>query len=137
MANTEIVTSHGKKIKYYGLDAGVGIDNMPNKPDDVAIVQYLLVGYFRKAKVKPIGTMAVDGVFGAKTHYWSLFFSMLMLSEGHDILTEAGDFWPTNGNMYGSAIWYLNLSYRKVNPNAPADLQDDPGFPPMLRGKIK
>jgi hypothetical protein len=144
MANKESVIFNGKKVNFYSVDGAVGIGTTTNKPEDVALVQYLLLGYFRKASLKPLGSMAIDGVYGAKTHYWSLFFYLVVSGKDDFAFIEKGNFLPKTDARFGSSslssdmmMWQLNAYFRKTNPSAPNDLENDPGFPAILKGRIK
>lgn len=57
----------------YDVDRTVGYGAV-NESDDVLLVQFLLKRYFLRPKLKPLGTMILDGIFGPITHYWLLFF---------------------------------------------------------------
>lgn len=129
---------------FYDLDGPVGYaGKCQNLTGDVTLVQYLLAGYYAKCSGgKPLGRLAVDGSFGPMTHYWSIFFQ-LQVKQGDTDFVEMGNFLPSGASIFGGAaafykmIVQLNTKFREVNSALPEDLEKDPGFPVMLRGRIK
>lgn len=129
----------GKKdVIFYIITHRVGpLKGFPNDPSDVALIQYLLKGCMsRRDGFQPLGNLVVDGKYGPMTHHWSMVHH-----ECYD-LDEAeglGTFSSANALSLPpsqKAIINLNCVFRELNPGLPADLEKDPSFPPMLRGKL-
>lgn len=129
----------GKKdVIFYIVSKRVGpLKAFPNDPADVAVVQYLLKGCMSKRDgFRPLGNLAVDGVYGPMTHYWSMVHH-----ECYDLdeLEGLGSFSPASALSLPpsqKAIINLNIVFRELNPGLPGDLEKDPSFPPILRGKL-
>lgn len=72
-SRVQINTGKFAGVSIFDVDHTVGY-GATNRTDDVLLVQFLLKGYFRGHNTPPLGQLAVDGIFGPLTHYWSLFF---------------------------------------------------------------
>jgi hypothetical protein len=130
----------------YDLDGSVGYgQGCKNLKTDVALVQYLLAGYYAKASKKPLGKLIVDGQFGPITHYWSLFFQLdRRAKEADNDYIEMGNFLPISDGQFGSSIIsmekmivQLNCQFFSVNTHLIGSAEKDPAFPAILRGTIK
>lgn len=125
-----------------GITAGAA--RPPNQRDDVLLVQYFLQSIYKVAKLRPLGHLAVDGVYGPMTHYWSLFFMhhIELLSDGQtDIYEEGGNIVPfmRNSQRFSGAagrsmIFQLNYQFWKTHKGTFDHLErDEPTTPHELK----
>ncbi|HJQ58599.1 MAG TPA: hypothetical protein VJ890_16940 [Vineibacter sp.] len=133
----------------YDLSEPVGISGgratPPNKRDDVLLVQYFLQSIFKASRVRPLGHMSIDGIYGPMTHYWSLFFMHVVevLSDGQsNIREEAGNINPFTRNEHKfpigggdtSMIFQMNYQFWKLHKTTFAHLERDE---PTVPGELK
>lgn len=86
-----------------------------NSPDDVALVQFFLAGYFLTDQDRPLGKLSIDGKFGPMTHYWCLYFKDKMefgmkkiLSDSYNMITQ---YRSMGISALSSFMLFLNVQY--------------------------
>jgi hypothetical protein len=75
MGFTDILPESDELPVFYNVTHAVG-QNAPNVPNDVKLVQYLLMAYYEKAGNPPPGKMSVSGYCEPVTMRWILDFQM-------------------------------------------------------------
>jgi hypothetical protein len=75
MGFIDTLPASGQLPVFYNVVHAVG-KNAPNAPNDVKLVQYLLMAYYKTTPTQPTGEMAVTGYCGPVTMRWILDFQM-------------------------------------------------------------
>jgi hypothetical protein len=109
---------------FYNVVHAVG-KNAPNAPNDVKLVQYLLMAYYKTTPTQPTGEMAVTGYCGPVTMRWILDFQMrvnakmpkgVLIDNRIDRVRNNSVFTSISKTQYTLAI--LNSSVKYRNPSA-------------------
>lgn len=119
---------------FYNVVHAVG-QNAPNAPNDVKLVQYLLMAFYAKYPEKPGGEMSVTGWCGPVTMRWILHFQMQMNKKYPNSVLVDNRIDRVRNNSYITSISKtqytlacLNSSVKHRNPEAFVAL---PGLIPL------
>lgn len=129
---------------FYDLSDNIGPlkGAYPNNADDVALVQFFLDDFFFSHPKRPLGKLAIDGVFGPMTHYWCLYFLAMFEDEKAKNLRDKYNFFvAARGFQANSAkntlIFQLNRSFNNRHPGGFAKLEtENPKFPALVKAKL-
>jgi hypothetical protein len=107
-----------------------------NHRDDVMLVQFLLLRTL--SNDPPLGPpLAMDGLYGPATHYWTLYFIVNFMTKFRHITppNRFGGFWPLGNGDVDTFLLVLNEA--SLFLDKPDWVLRDRRFPPFLRQKLQ
>jgi hypothetical protein len=136
-----------KYFPFYNLDEAVG-PKAPNRTADVMLVQFFLRELARDPMIspqtRPKTPLNVDGIFGASTAQWILWFQNAMNAKFVGTVHADGRVDPARGTYRQKStishtqytIVNLNATYRHRYKSSHNALEDDLKVPHVLRAKF-